>query len=293
MPQSSSEALAESLLRAEPGSSDRRSTSRWAYPLWAILLVSVFVLYHGSVLLVWNLPGKGISKGFHSSFLKQVKGYEYFKGTRLTQSWQMFAPNPTRTNNFVQVYVRDQHGVDWDFEQDIWQENRYPYVWYDRRGKVNRRIDGKKNLQRIYGAWVCREWERMHGGEPARSVTFIRRVTRVPEPRRVIAARGWDQWQAPFKQVEQETVTCKSVAHGTLPNHLRERYGLPPIDEDQQFVPVEIRTWWDQREHERRRAEREAKRAAVRERWARGKPAPGRSDGELNEPPGEEDSPDH
>ncbi|MFO7561002.1 MAG: hypothetical protein R6X02_00035 [Enhygromyxa sp.] len=293
MPRASSEALAESLLRSEPSPSERRPNSRWAYPLGAMLLVSLFVLYHASVLLVWNLPGKGIVKDFHSGFLKHVKGYEYFRGARLNQSWSMFAPNPNRTNNFVHVYVRDQDGVDWDFEQDIWEENRYPYIWYDRRGKINRRIDGKKHFQRIYGAWVCREWERMHGGESAKSVTFIRRVTRVPPADVVIAKGGWDQWNAPSKQVEQETVTCKTVAHGTLPNELRERYGLPLIDEDSEFIPVKQRTWWDQREQERRRAEREAQRAAARERWAEERPAPRPPTSEVEEPQGEEDSPDY
>lgn len=263
--------LHESLLHGGELPSDRRPESRWAYPLWGVLLVSVFVLYHTSVLLVWNTPAKGFAKEFHTTFLKQVKAYEYFKGTRNTQSWQMFAPNPNRTNNFVQVYVRDQHGQDWDFEQDIWEDNRYPYVWYDRGGKVNRRIDGKKHFQRMYGAWVCREWERTHNGEPAKSVTFIRRLTRVPPPQVVIDNGGWDQWKAPFKQTEQETITCKTIPHGTLPNELRERYGLPPIDEEKTFIPVKIKTWWDKQEDERRKAERaakrEAKQAAARERW--------------------------
>ncbi len=253
--------LHELLLHADPVASERRPKSRWAYPLWGLLFASVFVLYHTSVLLVWNMPGKSLAKQFHSAFLKKVKGYEYFKDTRNTQSWSMFAPNPNRTNNFVQVYVRDQTGQDWDFEQDIWEENRYPYIWYDRRGKVNRRIDGKKHFQRIYGAWVCREWERIHDGEPAKSVTFIRRITRVPQAKQVIANGGWDQWQAPFKQKEQETITCKTIPHGTLPNELRERYGLPLIDEDKEFISVPNKSWWVKQERERR-AERAAEREA-------------------------------
>jgi hypothetical protein len=273
-----SSALCESLLHAAPVSSDRRPDSRWAYPLWGALLVSGFVLYTTSVLLVWNTPGKSLAKDFHASFLKQVKGSEYFKSTRMTQSWEMFAPNPNTTNNFVHVYVRDRYGQDWDFEQDIWEENRYPYIWYDRRGKVNRRIDGKKEFQRQYGAWVCREWERQHGGESARSVSFVRRVTKVPEARQVIANGGWNQWtDAPVKLTEQETVMCKTVPNGTLPNDLRERYGLPPLANEEDFIPVKQQTWWDKREQERLRAERDARKAA---------------DGEREDPPGEDDSPD-
>jgi hypothetical protein len=279
-----SEALHKSLLEAEPVASERRP-GRWAYPLGAMLLVSAFVLYHTATLLIWNLPGKGLTASFHRGFLERTHGDDYFRGARLTQSWSMFAPNPNRTNNFVQVFVTDHEGEVWDFEQDIWEEDRYPYIFYDRRGKVNRNIDGKKHSQRIYGAWVCREWERIHAGESAKSVTFVRRLTRVPKAEQVIKNGGWDQWQAEATLIEQETVTCKTVPHGTLPNELRERYGLPLIDEQTQFIPVRIRTWADEREAERRRAEREAKQAAVRERWATSKP-------EAHEP-AEEDSPDY
>jgi hypothetical protein len=263
--------LCESLLHGAAVAAERRPESRWAYRLGGILLVSVFVLYHASILIVWNAPHKGLAKPFHSTFLNKTKGYPYFKGTRNTQSWAMFAPNPTRTNNFVQVYVRDQDGQDWDFEQDIWELNRYPYIWYDRRGKVNRRIDGKKGFQRIYGAWVCREWERIYAGTPAVSVTFIRRITKIPDARVVIENGGWDQWKAPFKQVEQETIHCKTIPEGTLPNALRERYGLEPIDEAEVFIPVRQKTWWTEIERQRKReqvqAERDARQAAARERW--------------------------
>jgi hypothetical protein len=252
--------LHESLLHGEAVASERRPGSRWAYSTWGILVVSVFVLYHASVLLVWNLPGKGLSKSFHSSFLEQVKGKQYFNGTRNNQSWAMFAPNPNRSNTFIMVYVEDLDGNTWNFGQDIWGDDRYPYLFYDRRGKINRRIDNKKHYQRIYGAWVCREWERQHGGEPAKAVTFIKRYTRVPAPREVIKRGGWDAWGDHYKQKEQETITCKTTLDAQLPNELRARYGLPEIDE-KLIRRTETRTWVDTREAERKKAEREAKMA--------------------------------
>jgi hypothetical protein len=251
--------LHESLLHGEAVASGRRPGSRWAYSTWGMLVVSVFVLYHASVLLVWNLPAKGLSKSFNSSFLSQTKGKEYFGGTRLGQSWAMFAPDPNRTNNFVHVYVEDLEGELWDFEQDIWEEDRYPYLWYSRMGKINRRIDGKKNLQRQYGAWVCREWERQNQGQPAKSVRFVRRVTRVPKSLEVIENGGWDQWQAPSERTEQETINCKTVHHGQLPNELRVRYGFEertPEQEERVFRDVTLRTWWDKLEEERKRADK-------------------------------------
>ncbi|MFO7561003.1 MAG: hypothetical protein R6X02_00040 [Enhygromyxa sp.] len=243
MPAAPASPLHESLLHAAPVRSERAPGRRWAYPLWSLLLTSVFVLYHAAVLLVWNGPGQDLAKPFQASFLAGVHGHAYFFATRNDQSWAMFAPNPDRTNNFIKVFVIDQRGEIWDFGQDIWAEDRYPYLFYDRRGKVNRNIDGKKHLQRIYGAWVCREWERQHQGERARAVRFVKWWTQVPEPELVLQNRGWDAWAAPYKEFVQETITCEAVAHGTLPNHLRARYKLAPIDEAAEFTPVEIPTW--------------------------------------------------
>jgi hypothetical protein len=243
--------LRESLLRGEPAPTDPRAGSRWSYSTWGILAISVFVLYHAAVLLVWNSPNVGLTKPFHKQFLTAIKGYEYFGGTHNTQSWEMFAPDPNRTNAFVRVLVVDQDGDLWDFEQDIWEVDRYPYLWYSRMGKINRRIDGKKHYQRMYGAWVCREWERHNGGQPAREVAFVRLWTVVPSSEAVIANGGWDQWLAPMKQVEQETINCKSTIHAQLPNELRERYGLEPLADEKLFRPVVQKTWWDKQEAER------------------------------------------
>lgn len=237
--------LSDSLLHAAPIASERAPERRWAYSLAGMLLVSALLLYHVSVLLVWNGPGKDLAKDFQSGFLHGVKAHEYFRATRQDQSWAMFAPNPDRVNAFIKVFVTDQRGDVWDFGQDIYQQDRYPYWFYDRRGKVNRNIDGKKHLQRIYGAWVCREWERQHGGESAREVRFIKWWTDVPEPRVVIESGGWDPWAVPYKEFVQDKIVCGAVEHGTLPNQLRARYGLPLIDEGERFRPVQIRTWRD------------------------------------------------
>lgn len=246
MPAPAVEPLHQSLLHGGPAPAQgERLGDRWVYSPAAILLVSVALLYHLAVLLVWNGPGQDLAKPFQTSFLTAVEAYPYFRATRNDQSWAMFAPNPDRTNNFIKVFVIDKDGERWDFGQDIWGEDRYPYIWYDRRGKVNRNLDGKKNYQRIYGAWVCREWERQHGGEAAKAVRFIKHWTQVPEPKEVLARGGWEQWAAPVKVFEQETVRCAKLEHGTLPNALRARYGLPSIDESTGFRKVESKTWWD------------------------------------------------
>lgn len=238
----------ESLLRARPQPSGTRAGRRWAYSLPAMVFASAFILYHLSVLMVWNTPKIELFKPFQNGFLDGVAGKQYFHGTANHQSWQMFAPNPTQTNAFVQVLVVDQRGDLWDFEQDIWAEDRYPYLWYDRRGKINRRIDGKKGYQRIYGAWVCREWERRNAGEAAVEVRFVRLRTSVPQPSEVLERGHWDAWAVEPERTEQETIKCKSAQNGQLPEELLLRYGLEPLPDEGRFKPVPKKTWVDEAE---------------------------------------------
>lgn len=245
------QAWARTLLDAPLANVEARAPSRWAYPPLGLALVTLFIAYHLSILLMWLLPGESLAKPFRLAFLDRSHAVAYFEATRNTQGWAMFAPDPTRANAFIRVLVTDQNGDIWDLGHDLWGKSRWPYVFYDRSGKVNRRLDAKKGYQRIYGAWVCREWARQHGGEAPKSVQFVRRWTWVPSPSKVLDNGGWDPWQAPYQQFSQETITCATVVDGLLSNELRARYGFEPVD-DSAHRSVEIETWWTEREGDER-----------------------------------------
>lgn len=258
---STEKVLARQLL-ADPVASDDRPGRRWAYPLWATVLVSAFVLYHTTILLVHNLPGGGLSKGLHRYFNDKFEMATYMRATGNSQSWAMFAPNPHRSNMFMKVLVKDAKGEVWDMKHDIYGRRTYPYTFYDRMGKINRRIISAEGYRRHYAAWVCREWERTHEGEAPEEVQFIKMWTRIPPPNKVFAAArgnpfrmGFDPMKLHLHEREEETIRCRTTRHGQLPNYLRERYGFEPIDE-KEIRNLEMRTWWDQKEAERRRKER-------------------------------------
>jgi len=237
--------------------------------VWAILALTIGSLlfaYHALVLITWNTPRKAVGKNFHAQVMKYTQGRKYFRATGSTQSWSMFAPNPNRMNNFVRVFVRTEDDELWDMDHDIYGKNRYPYLWYDRMGKINRRINGKAGYQRVYGAWVCRQWEREHGVLP-KEVMFVRKAYRIPEP--------WDNehrtgplhlaywpWDMPTTEVRQETIECARAEHGQNPDRLRERYGLDPAPEGFVREPRLV-TWWVRKERE---AEAERRKAEARER---------------------------
>ena len=265
--------LASTLLHEEIATQDRQK-SPWAYRWYGMAFVSVFILYHTVVLLVHNLPSKGLSKDLHKKFndgfsvhiLKDPKDEDkgftlktpgmrnYMRATGNTQSWAMFAPNPHRSNIFMKVLVKDKAGDVYDLKHDIWQVNRYPYLFYDRMGKINRRIVDQKGYRRHYAAWVCRDWERTHEGEPPEEVQFVKMWTRIPPPQKVYErAKGnplhwtYDPWKLHLHQREEDTIRCSTTRHGQLPDYLRARHGLP-LEDDERFRPVFIRTWHDKLE---------------------------------------------
>jgi hypothetical protein len=175
----------------------------------------------------------------------------------------MFAPNPHRSNVFMKVLVKDGEGEVWDLKHDIYGKREYPYLWYDRMGKINRRLIDQKGYRRHYAAWVCREWEKDHEGEPADEVQFVKIWTQIPPPQAVVERSegnifkmGYDPMQLPLKQREEDIISCSTNRQAQLPDYLRERYGLPP-GPPRHFKELAVRTWWDQQESERLKEERQ------------------------------------
>jgi len=267
--QAETPSLASSLLHEPISDDDGRG--RWAYPLWGKVLATAVILLHTTVLLVWALPGKGLAKGTHKYFNEHFEMSTYLRATGTRQSWAMFAPNPNRTNTFVRVLVEDEEGEVWDLKHDIYGKREYPYLWYDRRGKINRRIARTAGYRRHYAAWVCRQWEKEKGVLP-KEVRFVKMTTRIPTPKKLLKItkgkpwRGYDPMKLKLKEKDEGKFTCATTVHAQLPDYLRERYGMEPA-EDGHFRKARIRTWVDvqeQAEKKRAREEKRAKREADR-----------------------------
>jgi hypothetical protein len=216
---------------------------RWAYPPVDMLLVSLFIGFHIATLLVYSMPSRGVMSGLNRLLNRyaEMSGYMGLVGN--TPSWGMFAPDVARLNAFTRVLVEDRSGQAHDFLHDIHARRRYPYLFYDRMGKVNRRlIERPQQYRAPYAAWVCRDWERTHGGEPAHAVRLVTAWTRIPPPLQAYPTMGYEPRDLPLEQASPETFECASIPHGQLPPGLRARYGLPAAPADA-FRDVFVRTW--------------------------------------------------
>ena len=250
-------ALAEALLRAPPRvvAPDGR---RWAYKPLGMALASLFVLYHVVVLLQHTTPSNGLATQFSKALGEGLKAGQYMRAASSVQSWSMFAPNPHRSNMFLQVFVELEDGDVLDLKHDMYGRREYPYMFYDRMGKINRRLIEQDRYQRHYAAWVCREWALAHDGKPPVRVQFVKMWTKVPHPSRVIPNGGFDPMQLKLTKEQMPGVECATTVHAQIPDDIRARHGLPPL-EPGVFRNVIIQTWWDKAEVraktiERRRA---------------------------------------
>jgi hypothetical protein len=258
------EPLADALLRA-PVPEDIQDPPRGALTRLGRLLVGAFILYHATALLLHTTPSGGLARDFTRDIDRAILGGAYIRATSNVQSWSMFAPNPHRANVYVQVFVEDREGAIWDLAHDSYGRRTWPYIFYDRIGKLNRRLSEQGHYLQPYGAYVCREWERTHGGEPAARVKFVKIWTNIPPPHKVFPAPrsvrfpwssiGFDPMRLPVERRELESVDCRTTRQAQLSPELRQRFGLPPAPEGH-YRPLDAPTWWDKAEAERRAQER-------------------------------------
>ncbi|MCA9695296.1 MAG: hypothetical protein KC636_37300 [Myxococcales bacterium] len=242
-----------------------RITPPWAYGPWGRMIVSGLVIWHIAAVAIWLVPDKDICKKWRDPGRRWFSGYLHH--TYTSQGWGMFAPNPPRANVFLKIIVYDAKGEPWDLKSDMYapEKVQIPFIWNDRMRKMNRRMVGKgKMYRKWYARWLCREWQRTHGGEIPEKIELIKFSYALPTPEQ---ARDMG-WYRPMELMEirkrestVHTESCKSTIMGQLSNEERARYELPPLPDDVEYKANKTykkRKWERSQEAERRKREREA-----------------------------------
>ncbi|MGB1276814.1 MAG: hypothetical protein ACPG77_13795, partial [Nannocystaceae bacterium] len=216
-----------------------RTRDPWAYGPFGRLFVGGLIVWHIIGVATWLMPDKDSLSAFRVPARDNWR--RYLITTQTDQSWGMFAPNPPRHNVFMQAMVTDHNDEVWDLRTDVYAPERHPIPWYwnDRMRKMNRRIIGGESgkgdwYQKWYSRYLCREWSLAHRGTPPKKIELFKISYRMPTPEQV-ATMGWyrpaELMRLRGRRVRKHVETCKSGVNAQLPNFIRERYGLPLVDE--------------------------------------------------------------
>ncbi|MCB9717807.1 MAG: hypothetical protein H6712_28420 [Myxococcales bacterium] len=221
----------------------------WAYGPLGRGLATVVVVTHIGAVALHCIPDKDSCFAFRREARETVA--PWLRATQTDQSWGMFAPNPLRSNVFLKVLVTDEQGEVWDLRTDANSPRNkdIPWIWYDRAGKITRRVNGDgKWYRRWFARYHCRRWALDHGGELPRTVELVKVWYSIPTPEEV-AGKGYyrpaDLLERAGHEKSVAKVRCAFEEDGQLTNELRERHGFPSVDEGaiQRRNPRRQQTW--------------------------------------------------
>ncbi len=212
----------------------------WAYGPVGRFIISALMAWHVAAVATWLTPEKDCMSTWRGDSRKVF--LKWLTVTQTDQGWGMFAPNPPRTNVFLKVLVTSQDGEVFDLKTDVYAPERkpIPWIWNDRMRKMNRRIIGGESgdtqwYRKWYARYVCRQWALEHEGEAPKKVELVKMWYRMPSPEDTWR-HGWydpeDRLERDGAEKLEHTEDCKRTVMGQLPNFIRERHGLPPLDEE-------------------------------------------------------------
>ncbi len=210
----------------------------WAYGPFGRVVVGLGLAWHLVAVAAWLTPDKDCTGSFRGP--ARAAFATWLTRTTTDQGWGMFAPNPPRANVFMKVVVVDADGESWDMRSDVYADERkpIPWIWNDRLRKMNRRIIGGESgggdwYRKWFGRWQCRQWARDNGGQMPREVKLVKMSYRIPTPENV-AKRGYYIPEELFARTGTESVVhteaCATAVLGQLPDSIRAKDGLPPLE---------------------------------------------------------------
>jgi len=230
----------------------------WAYGRVGQWLATLFVVAHIGAIATWCIPDKDSCHSFRAPARRFVEPWLNVTGTR--QSWGMFAPNPPRSNRFLKVLVTDNEGETWDLRTDANapRNKATPWIFYDRTGKITRRVSGTgKWYRRWLARYYCKAWALEHDGESPRSVELVKVWYSIPKPE-AVAQRGYyrpeDRMARNGREKSLMTVRCAREADAQLSNEVRARHGLSPVDDTKiHHKPARRKSKWDRQRKAKRK----------------------------------------
>ena len=235
--------------RAQPAAVAGEGRPTWAYGPLGRAVVGSLVAVHLCAVAAWSIPAKDCTASFRKPARELVGPYMHV--TQTYQSWEMFAPNPTRSNVFMKVFVTDTDGEVWDLYTDANSPRNKATPWfvYDRMGKITRRVTGESpHYQKWVARYYCRQWALDHGGELPRSVEIVKQWYAVPPPEKLREIGPYTPGEYLAEHGKQKQIyraRCATEPDAQPTNELRRRHGLPEVPEADihRAVRPRLRKW--------------------------------------------------
>ncbi len=163
----------------------RRRVGRLERRWWGRRLVSLFIVWHLFAMAIWLLPSSSTGGGYTplvGLFAPVVR--PYMMGTAFAQSWNMFAPNPDKTDVYLEARITYADG-----EKRAWFFPRMVHMGYVRRYQEERwrkmvEVATHGNAATV-GPALARYAARVNSADaqnPPVSVEMIQHTRTVPPP---------------------------------------------------------------------------------------------------------------
>ncbi len=231
----------------------------WAYGFLGRTLLGTLLSVQIIAVATWAIPDKGCTESFRKPAKRIVANW--LNLTETYQSWNMFAPNPSRSNVFMNVYVTDAQGEIWDLFTDANSPRNKQNPWwiYDRMGKITRQVTGDSpHFQKWLARYHCRNWALEHEGELPRKVEIVKQWYAIPSPDTLKKIGPYDPGEYLAKHGKRElvyTAWCAREPDGQPTNEQRLRRGLPEVPEAK--IKRAVKPHYDAWQRERAREEAE------------------------------------
>jgi hypothetical protein len=229
----------------------------WAYGWFGRTWIATLLILHVIAVATWAIPDKGCTASFRKPARQVVA--RWLNVTETYQSWNMFAPNPSRSNVFMNVYVTTRDGETWDLHTDANSPRNKANPWwiYDRMGKITRQVTGEgKQYTKWIARYHCRTWALEHEGELPLEVEIVKQWYAIPSPDRLRKIGPYDPSEYLAKHGKTEviyTAWCAREPDGQPTAEQRVRHGLPEVPDSQ--IKRAVRPRWQAWQRERAREE--------------------------------------
>lgn len=143
----------------------------------ARIIATAFIAFHLVAVIVWAMPlDTPLTVGIRDS----IRGYMLWTG--LFQKWDMFAPDPSKLNNYVSATVtyRDGRASVWEFPrmENLGIVDKYFKERYRKYACDNLRLDTRSQLWPDAARYVARA----NASEQPVEVDLVRHWSEVPPP---------------------------------------------------------------------------------------------------------------